>query len=233
MIELTKEQLQFIDHRLENEGIKYWDVRIEMLDHIVSDVENKLTDENTQHEFKVIVQGALVSLGWQENFNGGGLDDLNKQGWKNANKGYRQLFYKSFIDSFKNYLILLVLTVFLLGFYFLSEVLLHKTFLKVSYGIFLSSIVLYFYVFFKTWRKKYGKSVHKDYALTYLMFSFFMLSGVFNFIRLDTDFAFPIRYHKPILFFILPLHLILTFAGFGVYKKAMSKVEKMRKELLS
>jgi hypothetical protein len=231
-MELTKEQIQFIDQRLENEGIKYWDVRIEMLDHIVSDVENKLTDENTQHEFKVIVQGALFSLGWQKNFNGGGLDYLNKQGWKNANKGYRKMFYQSFLDFFKSYLNLIVLGGFLLGFYFLSELLARKTFLKVSHGIFLSPIVLYFYVFFKTWRKKYGKSVHRDYALTYLIFSFLMLSWVFNFIRVDTDFAFPITYHKPILFVILPFHLILTFAGYQVYKKAISKVEKIRKELL-
>jgi hypothetical protein len=149
MIELTKEQLQFIDHRLENEGIKYWDIRIEMLDHIVSDVEERLTEKNNEHEFKGIVQEAFVALGWKNNFNGGGLDDLNKQGWKNANKGYRKTYHQGFVDFFKNYLNLLVLGGFLLGIYFLSEVLLHKTFLKVSYGVFFLPIVLCFYLFLK------------------------------------------------------------------------------------
>jgi hypothetical protein len=230
---LTKEQIKFIDHRLENEGIKYWDVRIEALDHVVSKVEEKAKAENSQYEFKEIVQEAFVSLGWRNNFNGGGFDDLNTQGWKNANKGYRKIYHQGFIGFFKNYLNLLVLGVFLFGFYFLSEVLLHKTFLKVSYSIFYAPIVFYFYVFFKAWRKKHGKSIHRDYAFTYLVLSFLLLSGVMNFMKIDGDFVFPITYHKPILFFILPLHLILVHAGFGVYKKAISKVEKMRKELRS
>jgi hypothetical protein len=41
-MELTKEQVHYIENRLENEGIKYWDIRIEMLDHVVSDVENRM-----------------------------------------------------------------------------------------------------------------------------------------------------------------------------------------------
>jgi hypothetical protein len=220
---LTKEQIQFIDHRLENEGIKYWDVRIEVLDHVVSEVEEKSKAENSQFEYKELVQKAFVSLGWRNNFNGGGFDDLNKQGWKNANKGYRKVYHQGFIDFFKSYLNLLVLGVFLLGFYFLSEVLLHKTFLKVSYSIFFSPAVLYIYTFYKTWKKKYGKSVHRDYAFTYLILSFIPLNGVMNFMKIDGDFAFPITYHKPILFFILPLHLILVHAGYGVIRKELVK----------
>jgi hypothetical protein len=225
MVELTKEQIQFIDHRLENEGIKYWDVRIEMLDHVVSDVEKRLEKDQ---EFKKIVNNSFISLGWN-----GSFEDLNKQGWKNANKGHRKIYLQGFIDFFKNYLNLLVLGVFLLGIYFLSEVLLHKTFLKVSYGVFLSPLMLCFYLFFKTRKKKYGKSVHRYYAFFYLMLSFILLNVVMNFMKVGGDFAFPIIYHKPILFFILPLHLILVHAGYGVYKSAIGKVEHMRKQLLS
>ena len=41
-MELTKEQIQYIENRLIKDGVKYWDIRIEMLDHIVSDVEKTL-----------------------------------------------------------------------------------------------------------------------------------------------------------------------------------------------
>jgi hypothetical protein len=51
--------------------------------------------------------------------------------------------------------------------------------------------------------------------------------------KVDEAFAFPITYHKPILFFILPLHLILVHAGYGVYKKGIGKVENMRQQLLA
>ena len=78
-MELTKEQILYIDHRLENEGVKYWDIRIEMLDHVVSDVETKLELETSENEFKEIVQKALVTLGWKKNFNGGGLDKVYLQ----------------------------------------------------------------------------------------------------------------------------------------------------------
>ena len=38
-MELTTAQIQLIDERLKRRGIKYWDLRIEMIDHVVSDVE--------------------------------------------------------------------------------------------------------------------------------------------------------------------------------------------------
>jgi predicted ATP-dependent protease len=75
-MELTKQQIQHIDHRLENEGVKYWDIRIEMLDHVVSDVEQKLKPENSEYEFKEKVQESFVALGWKENFNGGGFEKI-------------------------------------------------------------------------------------------------------------------------------------------------------------
>ncbi|MDN3618354.1 hypothetical protein QWY81_02655 [Polaribacter undariae] len=82
-MELTKEQIQYIDHRLENEGVKYWDIRIEMLDHIISDVEKNLKPENTEYEFKEIVQTSFVTLGWKENFNGSNFPNTDTDAWKN------------------------------------------------------------------------------------------------------------------------------------------------------
>ena len=156
-MELSKEQIEFIDHRLENDGIKYWDIRIELLDHVVSDIEKRMKVENSENDFKEMVQEVFVYVGWKENFNGSSFEDLNKEGWKNVNKGYRKMYYQRFLDFFKNPVHLLFLAVSFAGFYFLSEFLIHKTFLKVSYGVFISPILLYFYAYFKTWRKKTWK----------------------------------------------------------------------------
>ena len=41
-MQLTTKQIQEIDNRLKRNGIVYWDIRIEMLDHVVTDVENRL-----------------------------------------------------------------------------------------------------------------------------------------------------------------------------------------------
>ena len=75
-MELTKEQIKYIDHRLESEGIKYWDIRIEMLDHVVSDIEQKLQPEDSKFDFHQIVQESFIALGWEENFNGGGFEKI-------------------------------------------------------------------------------------------------------------------------------------------------------------
>lgn len=41
-MELKQQQIQFIDNHLKKMGIKYWDVRVEMIDHIVTDIEEKI-----------------------------------------------------------------------------------------------------------------------------------------------------------------------------------------------
>ncbi|WP_458628187.1 hypothetical protein [Winogradskyella sp. PC D3.3] len=43
-MKLTKEDIQFIDNYLIKNEVKYWDVRLELLDHIVSAVEDKMTN---------------------------------------------------------------------------------------------------------------------------------------------------------------------------------------------
>ncbi|MFK8059159.1 MAG: hypothetical protein AB8B78_03615 [Polaribacter sp.] len=75
-MELTKQQIKNIDYRLENEGVKFWDIRIEMLDHVVSDVEQYLKPGHTEYQFKEIVLESFKKLGWKENFNGGGFDTV-------------------------------------------------------------------------------------------------------------------------------------------------------------
>jgi len=42
-MKLTKEEIKFIDNYLIKNEVKYWDVRLELLDHIVSAVEDKMT----------------------------------------------------------------------------------------------------------------------------------------------------------------------------------------------
>ena len=43
-LKLTKEQITYIDDYLKHHKVKYWDIRIELLDHIVTTVEEKLTE---------------------------------------------------------------------------------------------------------------------------------------------------------------------------------------------
>ena len=49
-MELNKEQLQRVEHYLDVKDITYIDIRTEVLDHIVSDIETKITDDNLDFE---------------------------------------------------------------------------------------------------------------------------------------------------------------------------------------
>ena len=44
-MKLTKEEIKFIENYLIKNEVKYWDVRLELLDHIVSAVEDKITND--------------------------------------------------------------------------------------------------------------------------------------------------------------------------------------------
>tara|TARA_R110002096_G_C14592010_1_gene722089 strand:+ start:708 stop:1403 length:696 start_codon:yes stop_codon:yes gene_type:complete len=231
-MELTKEQIKFIDHRLENEGIKYWDIRIEMLDHVVSDVEQNLKPENSAYEFKEIVQQSFENLGWKENFNGGGFDHINKEGWKYVGKQYRKLYFQGFLDFFKDYK---KLSLFIIGFfllYTLTESVSKRAFYIINTIIFSLPVLFSFFQYYKVFRKKLGKSIHRDYGLHYMVSSFFIFNMFFQLMKNDDFLTIPVEYHNIILLIIVPLHIVFSISGYQVYKKAIVKTEKIKQHLL-
>lgn len=219
-MELSKEQIKHIDHRLEQEGIIYWDIRIEMLDHTVSDIEKSASSD----DFKEELYKSLLKTKWL-----GDLSIINRKGWQNVNKLYRRKYFLGFLDFFKKASNIFMLIVFLISYYLLSKFTTHNVFLKTSYALFASPTIVFFYLSFKTFRKKIGKSINRDYALNYLMFSFLILNAVVTFVRVDD--GFPIEYHKVILFIVLPVHYVFTYSGFNVFKNAMTKVERIKTEI--
>lgn len=115
-MELTKEQVKYIDHLLENEGIKFWDIRIEMLDHVVTKVEKKLNLEHSNYQFKELVQDAFVKLGWKENFNGGGLDHVFQKTLSEYSKNNRKNileYYKTYFRKLKSLFLILIFWTYL------------------------------------------------------------------------------------------------------------------------
>ncbi|WP_159949862.1 hypothetical protein [Polaribacter septentrionalilitoris] len=224
-MELTKEQIKHIDHRLENEGIKYWDIRIELLDHVVSDVEKRL---ETGEDFKKAVHKSFIGLGWKGTFS-----HVNTQGWKNTNKFYRRMYLKGFIDFFKNLKNVMIFISCFFAYYYISSVLELKLFVKFSYVLFIIPTLIFFYESYTIWKKKYGKSVHKQYGLHYIISTTLLFQIVMLSLKPEGVFSVPTEYHKFILFVLIPVHLIFTYSGYKVYKKAIARVEKMRNQLLS
>ena len=86
-MQLTAKQIQYINYQLEEEGIRFWDIRIEMLDHVISDLEENYTED---YPFKKGMQEVFEKLGWKENFNGGGFEKLMKTKLNNYHKQSRK-----------------------------------------------------------------------------------------------------------------------------------------------
>lgn len=60
-MKLSKEKIQYIDAYLERSGVTYWDVRAELLDHFVTGVEQKMTDETL--EFEEALEEITIAFG--------------------------------------------------------------------------------------------------------------------------------------------------------------------------
>jgi len=66
MKKLTKEDIQFIDTYLTNSKIHYEDVRVELIDHVASEIEN-LIEEGDDRGFYYIFKDYMVeNKGWLE-----------------------------------------------------------------------------------------------------------------------------------------------------------------------
>lgn len=57
-MELTKQQIQKVEQYLDNKGIKYVDIRLEILDHMVSDIQDKISENEVtfDHVFSTVKQ---------------------------------------------------------------------------------------------------------------------------------------------------------------------------------
>lgn len=226
-MELSKEQIQYINHRLENEGIKYWDIRIEMLDHVVLDVEKNLSPENSEYEFKEIVQNSFESLGWKVNYNGSNFPNSNTDVYKSVNRKYRRMYHQGFINFFKSLKNIGLLFSFVLIYFIISNIVNFTIFKRISLGLFILPMVFFLFYSITIWSKKYGKSIHLNYGNFYFSFAFLMINLPIQFLRYTTE-----NNQKLFTILLIPIYFIATYIGFNVYQKAIAKVEKMRKELL-
>ncbi len=231
-MELTKEQIQYIDNRLEEDGIKHWDVRIEILDHVVSEIEAKLSFENSEYQFREMVQESFVTLGWKENFNGTSFEKSYNKTLSNIGRKYGKERKKEIYSFFNNPKILLLLFLGVTFYIFVSNLVSHKAFIIFSYALFVIPVLIYFYEFFRLWKKKIGKSFFKDQALMSIASSFFLFNVIMLMMKSEgQDFALPLMYQKPVLFVVMPIHFVLSYTGYKMYKKTIVEVEKMKKEM--
>ena len=90
-MKLTKDEIKFIDNYLIKNKVKFWDVRLELLDHIVSAVEDKLENDGTSFNEALLE----VHHGFGNRIHNGYTYNLDfEKALYIDNKGYKKFTFK-------------------------------------------------------------------------------------------------------------------------------------------
>lgn len=126
-MELTKEQIQSINNILEEKGVKFWDVRLEMVDHIANDIEDNLINNK---DFSEALELSQQKLGLS-----GNLESLIVQKQKEINKRLSRTHWKILKSFFRNPLYLLIYCSLLFALYYLNNYFILKIVMISLYGL--------------------------------------------------------------------------------------------------
>ncbi|WP_299883739.1 hypothetical protein [uncultured Lacinutrix sp.] len=140
-MKLIKEEIEFIEHYLIKNGVKYWDVRIELLDHIVSAVEDKIEQEGVS--FNEALLDVHQSFGNRTKTFGIYNDKLMKTGLYADNNGFKKFTRKKQKELGRKYRNLT-----------LKE--LKKMLVSPAFLLEYTSIILLFVIVFQYWPKTTG-----------------------------------------------------------------------------
>ena len=221
-MELTTKQIQYIENRLKNEEVKYWDIRIEMLDHIVTDVEHQL---QKGEKFNTAVQNSFVALGWKENFNGSGFEGIihqrNKDYGKLSRKNYRS-FCKTIFSKPK---MLLFVTMMFSSCYLLSF---FDKFILYVIGLYL--IIMGVGVLFFLTKHRVFRSIQMNHALIKATFSLSILN---MFIYLPKMFEVDILKYPVLISMIASIIIIHSVVGGLFFLQEYKKINTIYKKLIS
>ena len=217
-MELTTKQIQYIENRLKNEGVKYWDIRIEMLDHIVSDVEHQM---QKGEKFHIAVQNCFIALGWKN-----GFEQLIERKQIQYQKNHKTLFikeYKYFFTSLKTisiYAILIACTYCFSG---------SNSFVKTILLSFITAFGFFVIYSFINYKKVY-KSIDLLISFSTIVFLLSMYNMFLFFPRvfLNIEQLHPV-YISIFTVFIFPLF----YVSVKMFYNRFSKINTIYKKLIS
>ena len=110
---LTNEQIEYLFTFCEKHFVKYYDVQVELVDHLASTIEKKMISDS-----KITFENALEAV--YSSFGPKGFTSLIEEKQKLSKKQSRKLFYSIFRDQFKWPKIITFFLFLILIYFFLS-----------------------------------------------------------------------------------------------------------------
>tara|TARA_R110002033_G_scaffold140581_1_gene179353 strand:- start:288 stop:1007 length:720 start_codon:yes stop_codon:yes gene_type:complete len=239
-MKLTKQEIQFIDNYLIKNEVKYWDVRLELLDHIVSAVEDKMTNEG------VSFNEALLDIhrGFGNQFIEFGVskDKIFEKGLYQSNAGFKKFIKNKQKEigrkNRKRYWVIYRETFFSLGFILEYIVFILAIFMtyqykpKAAFMIALLALVAPELLKFKyVFRKGVRHSLNAN-MVGLLNTSFLCFQGMLlDFYKDEFTYNGIIDYRYIICFYVLVYPFVRV--SFNLYKEVLNTTKERYKLLIS
>ena len=211
-MELTKEQLLQIDNYIFSCGIKFYDVRTEIIDHFANILEEKL-DENPDLNFKKEIENI------HRNFSDRGFSKLLKEKTKSVQTKFYKQSLKHLITFFKLPKIIVSIALFYLLFLLMNLFENKETFFQILTGLgFLYIIAFFFSLFFKKRKEKEEfLALNMNNSLFQIINNSVILFNSITIFRTSESLLNPI--HNSIQLGVFVLVLLFFWSGEYVYYK--------------
>lgn len=221
-MEITKEQIQSIENRLEKNGLNYWDIRIEILDHLVSEIENRM--ENGE-SYKSALESSFFIMNLT-----GNLEALNRSKLFAINKIVRKQYFKRTLQMVTNPIDLFVTCLSFFGYFLLYKFSSLLVFQTTTMIILLTPLIIGLVLYFKEFLQK-KKSGYLIYSSFYIFFSFLMLNSFLQFIKPNGIIPVSKETQLFVWFLITCVNSIFIVSGILIHLKTVKKLKIIERKL--
>jgi hypothetical protein len=224
-MELSKEQLLQIDNYISVSGVKYYDVRTEIVDHFANILEQKL-DKNPDLNFKKEIQNI------HRNFSDRGFSKLLEQKTKSVSKKFYKQSLKHLITFFKIPKIIITGALFYALFLIMSLFEDKKTFFSILTGLGFILVLLIFIKISVDKKLKKGLFLKLDMNTGFLQV-FNLMIICFNSITTfrSSESFFNVTYNS-VQLTIFVLLILFYWSGINVYYQNKKIVKKQYPNIL-
>ncbi|MBL4746064.1 MAG: hypothetical protein JKY08_06825 [Flavobacteriaceae bacterium] len=242
-MQLTKKQVTYIDDYLKHHQVKYWDIRIELLDHIVTKTEvlmaEGLSFDKALEEVHVGFGNRLkllrnTGVEYSVFTNGDGYKAFVKIKMKEINRKYKRLVWKEFKIVFSSLPAVFVLVICASVFYFLATILPDK--------IYRQNLILVFYLvpflqllyvgILQFLKFKFVKTINLNTAMFYVGTGNMVLLNFILMFKPDGSDCFLNNMQFNIGLLVIGIStMTLSFCGFRVYKNSLIYYTELHQKL--